>query len=148
MSWASVRLEFLRGFITRSAIAAETGLTSALQNDILSGVYNPTGLTKGYLDNLYKRTAYQEMKNVGFSANQANRFRSYSPETVLSRMETVKGLIDELAKGALDLKLEKAKITLSGQAYTDAYDDMYDTVKEGFSYSTKEYEEWQDYGRV
>lgn len=144
-SWATNTLEFLRGFVSRTEIANETGLTTDLQNDILAGRYNPTGLTRGYLRNLYSRTAYAEMKNIGFSANQASRFTGYSAASVTQRMDNVQGMISALAKGGLDTKLKKSGLTLSGDAYVEAIQKMEDKVRKGFQYSKKKYEDWMDY---
>jgi hypothetical protein len=146
-TWASVRLEFLRGFMSRAAIRAETGLTTAMQEEILTEKYIPIGETRNFIRNLYQRTAYDQLKDAGFSASQASRFRGYAPVTVLDRMETLTGMISDLAKGALDQKLARTGIELGAGAYDEALTDYMDTVREGFSHSSKTYEEWMDYGR-
>lgn len=145
-TWASTRLTFLRGAMSRLAIFNETGISTSIQNEIISGKYVPVGYTRDAIRNLYQRTSYKMMKDTGFSANQANRFRAYTPDSVNERLTRVTELIDYLGRGALDQTLAKSGLTLDSGAYEATLESYTADIKKGMQRSTKTYEDWMDYG--
>lgn len=149
MSWASVRLEFLRGFMSRAAIRAETGLSAVLQDEILSETYIPTGDVRNWLRNLYERTSYDYLRSTGFSTSQATRFKSYTPDSMSEKADIVSDLIDRLSEGAY--KWSTAKKIEAGETFDSEslYNEIQGSVIQGFQTSTKMYEQWiEDYKKV
>ncbi len=144
MSWASERLSYLLVQVDREDITAATGLSARQQDEIIYSGGKVEGDTYRNLRNLYQRTAYSVMRETGFSNNQASRFSSYAPNSVLDRTLTVANLISDLTSGALDFKLAAHGESVDEYEYNDMYNSMRDSIVEGMQNSKKMYEQWTD----
>ncbi|MGD9163013.1 MAG: hypothetical protein PVG39_31700 [Desulfobacteraceae bacterium] len=147
-STLSQKLSYLRTRLTARAILDETGLTAALQREVINEEWIPSGTVRRWVNNLYQSTTYQELRNTGFSHSQAFRFNTNLPDSITEKRNIVSGLISELAGGALKTSLAKQGIAFDVWEHRGLFAEMEEKVKEGFENSRKTYEQWQDYGRV
>jgi hypothetical protein len=95
---------------------------------------------------LYQRESYAAMKEVGFSASQANRFRAYAPSSVLDLMREVSDKISELAWGLAIANKESDEDSGIFNDLESYYEDAYDDIRNGFENSRLSYEDWENYG--
>lgn len=144
MTWASSRLEYLRGFMTRGEIQSVTGIHWKTQEAILKGTVDIATEFKNPLRNLYGRVAYSEMRVTGFSVSQASRFRYSDPTVMSGRINTVSNLVKDLAKGSLSSQIEREGVTYTTGQYASKLSDRIESVLEGMQQSTKVYEQWID----
>lgn len=126
-------------------IARETGIPRSTIGFARRGDRDLPAQYETAMRALYQREAYTRMKEIGFSAPQANRFRSYAPSTVLSYMREVSNKIEELSYGlAIRLKSddESSGIIKPLSSYLD---ESRESITKGFQHSLMPKEEWDKY---
>ena len=142
----AAQLSFVADTRSDAWIAQETGIPRSTVGFVRRGERDLPEQYSTAIRALYQREAYDRMKETGFSAMQANRFRSYAPDSVRYYMAEVSNKISELAWGlAIQLKEsdEESGIFNSLESY---YQDAADQIKEGFQHSIKQKEDWDQYG--
>jgi len=143
--YAASRLKYLRHEYTRGQIQQLTGIHWKTQEAVLEGRRDLLGFEKQNLASTYGKEVYSNLKDLGMSASQATRFRSYATQTVYDIEIEFSGLVSDLTTGASSVRI--ANLIEQGKPYDydDIYNDMNETIKRSLSYSNKSYEEWFDY---
>jgi hypothetical protein len=144
MAWASERLEYLRGFMSRGEIQSETGIHWKTQEAILGGRQELDSSYNNPLRNLYARTTYNNMRSTGFSVSQSTRFRYSEPGGVTQKITMVSTLIRDLAVGSLRSQLDREDRVLTSTQYARALTARIEDVYKGFKTSWKTFEQWMD----
>ncbi len=122
-------------------VSRQTGIPTRALKGIVSGKKEPETEWKNYIKNAFRRSAYAELKDAGFSAKEANRWAAYRPETVQLKTTLISYKIADLATGVLAMRLET-----TGQKTTKAttdkwYDSIYNSIKKGIQNSRRTTEE-------
>lgn len=97
------------------------------------------------LKNVYSRTVYDNLRNLGFSSYQANRFRWYAPSSVIEREDIFKERLDFYTQGIIATKLKKSAYYYTEDEIKSIYENEIEKLKEGFRKSKKTYEQWISY---
>ena len=147
MSIIAERLEYILQSVSNRQVLNETGIDARSQREILTGEYEPTGLTRSYVNRLYQQTSYSNMRDTGFSHSQALRFSNQMPDSIIEKTNNVSELISRLAGGAAKNKLEKQGIQFDVYTHRALLEEMEDAIKQGLEHSRETYETWIDYGR-
>jgi len=96
--------------------------------------------------NVYQSEAYYNMKASGLSTTQANRFRWYSPETVLNVESTISMKINYCTLGAIGKKLQGLGRPATEEEVLSLWEEAHDAVFEGIQESKEPYEDIMKYG--
>ena len=125
------RLSYVLESLSQSEVSRQIGIPrSTLQYEIAHNIPLGTQYQEA-LRNLYQRTAYANMREAGFSAEQARRFSWYSPERVVTNI----GLMEEKVLEFSVTRLANAELK-SGEIWSNRERAEYlnmikDRVREG-----------------
>ena len=144
MSWASERLDYLRGIYTRGQIQSETGIHWRTQEAVLAGRATLSDEYRPALRSYYGRTTYGQMRESGFNVSQASRFRGSPPSLVLERLTNVQTLIRDLSTGSLLSQYNREDRPIGTAQYYRDLVERTQAVTEGMRSSVLMYEQWLD----
>jgi transcriptional regulator with XRE-family HTH domain len=147
MPWRDEQLQFMRydRGMSLSEIHYRTGVPVSTLSYVTRGLrHTPKAYSSG-IRNAYKSESYYHLKETGFPATQANRFRGYAVNTIRELSNKMNVMIESLGKGAADQLFER-----SGFLYTfrreQIIEEMKQKVKEGIEKSDIPWEEmYKDY---
>ncbi len=143
---SNAQLTFVAGTRSDAWIAQETGIPRSTVGFVRRGERDLPDSYSNIMRNLYQRESYDRMKQIGFSAAQANRFRSYAPATVLDYMAEVSNKIETLATGlAIELRASDEASGIQ-RPWREYLDEARESITKGFQNSLKPKEDWDNYG--
>jgi hypothetical protein len=128
-----------------ASIARSTGIPYRTVLAMRSGKIDLSSTFKNSLRNMYQRTAYGRLRNIGFSASESRRWSWYRPERVVVHEASLKYKIGELTTGAVAAKLRAKGLPTTEGTVSDLFDQMYEKVKEGIQRSIEPTEIIYDY---
>lgn len=146
-TWASDRLEYLRGFMSRGDIQKQTGIHWRTQESIISGTRTITDMGRTNLNRFYRRTTYGNLRSSGMSVSQSRKYTGYKPASVQQYVNSMGEMVSKLARGALKNVTDKYGIPASYAEHMDLYLSLKEKVLEGLKKSVRVYDQWLDYGR-
>jgi hypothetical protein len=116
MSWASERLEYLHTDHSYSQISAITSIPASTISYVINNQRQLPNQYRSSLRNSYQREVYSDLRTVGLSATQSQRFSWYSPTKVIDVIQDVNSLVDSLIQGRMD---QYKNYLMSTGQYTD-----------------------------
>jgi hypothetical protein len=139
------QLQFVSQNNDLATISEETGISPSSLLFSLSGDADINSSDKQALKNFYMRDAYDRLREAGLSSVQANRFKWYAPEMVLSVEMTMQDDLMNYAMGVLASRTRSIEGQLTFEEISGMYADAYNDVKKGFQESKKTVEDFQNY---
>lgn len=94
---------------------------------------------------MYQREAYSNLRDSGLSSTQANRFKWYAPENVLTVETDMQDKAMTYAMGILSERLKDVEGPITFEEVSQMYEEAYSSVIEGLQSSKKTYEDFQNY---
>ena len=139
------QIQYMAETLGPRAIARQTGVP---YTSVWRAINRDAAVNTAYRSSVrsaYGKTAYRNLQATGMSNNQANRFRTYSPEAVREVTRRMAVITDELIEGVY--LIQKRSLDERGLYYTE------DTLRaisknaliEGLQASGKTIEEWEAY---
>jgi hypothetical protein len=92
------------------------------------------------ITNAYRRQAYSRLREVGLSSYEANRWRWYTPNTVLTVESTMSFIVDKWSYGVALNRLARLPAVASDETIASVFEKARQDVLEGISESEKPYE--------
>lgn len=102
MSWASERLVYMNRTMSLSQISASSSIPKSTISYVMRGERNLPNKYHNPLRSAYQRTAYHDLRNVGLSVTQSDRFKWYSPSKVVDILDEVINVVSKLVNARLD----------------------------------------------
>lgn len=142
MSWREEQLQFMRYDVglSLSEIHYRTGIPKSTLSYVTRGLRTTPKAYDTSIRKAYKSESYYYLKDQGFPAHQANRFRGYGTDTIRELANDMNTMIESLGKGAAEELFKR-----SGFLYTFRYDqtikEMTEKVRQGIEESELPWEE-------
>jgi len=130
---------------TQKVVSEMTGIPQSTISYVSRGLRELPKIYTTTMRNFYQRDAYATLKETGFSATQANRFKWYVPETVLDVTEIITDKVNSMAVGYVGHKTEGIGGEFTQEQLRGFFDEGVEKVKEGLRKSYKTFEQWDNY---
>jgi len=139
------RLSYCLRFLSLRAVSRQANIPYTTLWRLKQGQTRLTGDYAKRLRNIYQRTVYHHLRDLGFPAHSARRWSWYSPERVLEVEARFNLLVEELTTGVYASRVEK--LEREGQPYSDVkvWKESEEAILEGLSQSDLDIEDWEKY---
>jgi hypothetical protein len=94
---------------------------------------------------MYHRESYDRLRESGLSSVQADRFKWYAPQSVLTVETDMQDNLMKYSMGVLAGKLKNVSGPVTFEEVSDMYEEAYNAVKKGFQSSRRSYEDFGNY---
>jgi len=95
--------------------------------------------------NLYQRTTYKDLRNIGFSPKESARWSWQTPVTVTKQITLLQDKISQLAYGKTYDEFTEFEQEIGSKAFEQRYKEIYDAIQEGIKKSPESAEVIYDY---
>lgn len=133
---AQRRLGYLLKSYEFSQISAFSGIPSATLSAVYEGEYRLPMEYNKPLRNLYQRTTYANLRKSGYSPTQARRYQWYGVSGVETAVESAGDIISKYTNAVIDKRIEGMKRNGSYTTYQEAYQRVYEGIRDKISRST------------
>lgn len=140
------RLTFVLAKKNLNQISIESGIPYSTLWNYARGKANLPDKWETSLINTYNRQTYANMRDVGFSSIQANRFRWYSPTKVVTLEIKAREVLLQYTNYAIGQKAARENTMVTQKFIDDNFSKMYADIKSKFGKSRITYEEYIKYG--
>lgn len=93
------------------------------------------------LKNIYRRSAYQELRKHGFASHQARRFRMLTPEHVIMRSAEMDIVVSNITRDSISGYLKNKGVNISQDNILRHWSDAKKAILEAIGKSRKSWEE-------
>jgi hypothetical protein len=130
MAWyEQSRLLYVRDYFTRGEIQSITGLHWKTQEAVIAGTIDLIPEWKNEITQLYTRTVYGNLRDVGMSVSQASRFRNYAVDAVYDIQSKYQGVLDQLAMESTAIRIAAKERRGIEVDYDEQYEASYNSMK-------------------
>lgn len=121
-------------------IEKETGVSDTTLWRIVNEGANVSDEMTTSIRNAFNRQAYSRLRDVGLSSYEANRWRWYTPNTVMSVESTMSLIVDKWSYGVALNRLARLSVVASDETIASVIEEAKKDVLQGISESGKPFE--------
>lgn len=130
---------------TQAWISRATGIPASTLSYVARGLRDLPIEYRDSVRNTYQSEAYYNLKTVGLSSNQANRFKWYVPESVINVETNFISKVDYLTIGHIGQKLKDLGRSATETEVLDLWNEARDETVDALQHSKQPVENILDY---